>query len=75
MDKIDSEINMANCLLLLEGYDEGIYKLEYLLENTGKISVEYLKNHWRWRAFMKNEKYRALVNNPNYQLENLPKFY
>ena len=75
LDKIDSEINMANCLLLLEEYDEGISKLEDLLQTTGKISVEYLKNHWRWRAFMKNEKYRALVNNPKYQLENLPKLY
>ena len=71
LDKIDAEINIAYCLLLLEEYDEGVSKLEDLLQTTGKISVELLKIHWWWKAFMKNEKYRALVNDPKYQIEAL----
>ena len=68
-----TEIRLARILLMIEEFDEGISKLQYLLENTGRISVEYLKNHYLWKGFMKNEKYRALVNNPKYQLENLSK--
>ena len=65
---VQSEVNMAMILLMVEQYDEAIAKLEYLLDYSGFISVEYLKNHYLWRGFMKNEKYQALVKNPKYQI-------
>ena len=61
--EVSSEIIAAYIYLMLEEYEKGIPKLEYLLEHTGKISTDYLRNHYMWRGFMKNEKYRALVTN------------
>ncbi len=60
---------MTSSILKL-GNDEAISKLEYLLQKLGKMSVAYLKNHYMWRGFMENEKYRALVNNTKYQIRN-----
>ena len=64
-----SGINKAYVLLMIGNYDEGISKLENLLEHPGLISVEYLKNHHEWRGFLKNEKFKDLVSNPKYQLK------
>ena len=64
-----SGINKAYVLLMIDNYVEGISKLENLLDHPGLISVEYLKNHYEWRGFLKNEKFKDLVSNPKYQLK------
>jgi len=62
------ELNMARILMMVGEYDEGIAHLENLLEHTKVISIEYLKNFYIWKAFHNNEKFKQLLSNPKYQV-------
>ena len=63
--------SMAKIYLMLGEYDKGIAILESILNAPVGPTVELLKNRYDWRIFMKNEKYRAMVNDPRYQIENI----
>ena len=62
------ELDMARILLMIGRYDEAIAKLEFLLRQNGLISVELLKIDPFWDPLRELDAFRALIENPKYQI-------
>ena len=65
---VSAEIQMVKILLMVEEYDEAIKRLEFLLDYTGNISIEYLKIDPFWKHFYDKGIFKELISNPKYQI-------
>jgi TolB-like protein/AraC-like DNA-binding protein/Tfp pilus assembly protein PilF len=62
------ELDMAMILMMLGEHDEVINKLEFLLQQNSYISVELLKIDPFWDPLRDIDAFKALIENPNYQI-------
>ena len=62
------ELDMARILAMIGKYDEGITKLEFLIQQNGNLSVELLKRDPLWDPLRKIDAFKALIANPKYQV-------
>jgi len=62
------ELDMAKILLMNGELAKTVIKLEFLIEQNGYLSVELLKNDPFWDPLRKRDDFKALIENPNYQV-------
>ncbi|MCH7512963.1 MAG: hypothetical protein IH947_03325, partial [Bacteroidetes bacterium] len=62
------ELDMARIHLMIGEYDAAIAKLEFLLQQNGFISVELLKKDPFWDPLRNIDAFKALIDNPKYQI-------
>ena len=62
------EHDMAKILLLVGEFDQCISKLEFLLQQNGNMTVELLKLNPFWDPLREMDAFKALINNPKYQV-------
>jgi hypothetical protein len=62
------ELDMAWILLMTGEHDEAIEKLEFLIQRNGLLSVEILKRDPLWDPLREINAFKALIENPKYQI-------
>ena len=62
------ELDMARILSMTGKYDEAITKLEFLLQRNGNLSIELLKRDPFWDPLRDIDAFKALIENPEYQV-------
>jgi TolB-like protein/AraC-like DNA-binding protein/Flp pilus assembly protein TadD len=63
------EMDMVMILVLLEEYNEALFRLDRIIKHTGLITtVEELKLHPIWDPVREHPKFKEIINNPEYQI-------
>jgi serine/threonine-protein kinase len=63
------ELELAMIWLMIGEYDQAISKLDFLIQQNGSRSVEYLKLDPFWDPIRDMDAFKALINNPAYQVD------
>jgi class 3 adenylate cyclase/TolB-like protein len=69
LDGYYTEMDMAKILLMVEEYDDSLTKLAYLLDHTGKVSIENLKLDPFWNPVRDMDRFKEIISNPKYQID------
>jgi hypothetical protein len=62
------EQDKTKTLLLLGDYDETISRLEFLIRQNGRLSIEDLKQDPFWDPLREKRAFKDLLENPSYQI-------
>ena len=64
----EREMDMIRILIMIEEYDEAMNRLDQVTSSLGFITPEILKLDPLWDPVRNNEKFKELINNPDYQV-------
>ena len=62
------ELDMARILLMIGQYEDAISRLEFLIQQSGYLSVERLKIDPFWDPLRELDAFKTLIENPKYQV-------